>query len=38
MDYYLLGKTPAIEPAAVAEPLPASATGTTTTSEEEFHD
>ncbi|MDP3210036.1 penicillin-binding protein 2 [Methylotenera sp.] len=38
MDYYLLGKMPAIEPAAVAEPLPASATGTTTTSEEEFHD
>lgn len=38
MDYYLLGKTPAIEPAAVAEPLPASATGTTTNSEEEFHD
>jgi len=38
MDYYLLGKMPAIEPSAVAAPVPASATGTATITEEELHD
>jgi len=38
MDYYLLGKTPAIEPSAVAAPVPAGATGTATIPEEEPHD
>ncbi|MDO9151850.1 MAG: penicillin-binding protein 2 [Methylotenera sp.] len=38
MDYYLLGKLPAVEPTIVAKPPPANATGTAITTEEEFHD
>jgi penicillin-binding protein 2 len=38
MDYYLLGKLPAVEPTIVAKPPPANATSTAITTEEEFHD
>lgn len=38
MDYYLLGKLPAVEPKAAAEALPSNATGAVTTMEEELHD
>jgi penicillin-binding protein 2 len=38
MDYYLLGKLPAVEPTIVAKPPSANATGTVITTEEEFHD
>lgn len=38
MDYYLLGKQPAVEPVKTDSKLPANAIGTVTTPEEELHD
>lgn len=38
MDYYLLGKLPAVETVKVEKKLSANATGTVTTIEEELHD
>jgi len=38
MDYYLLGKLPAVEPVKTNNKSPANAIGTVTTPEEELHD
>jgi len=38
MDYYLLGKVPAVEPAKEIKPLPGNTAATTPTPEEELHD